>query len=121
MTEHITSHSDNKSNKHAKRLAVALKNDLLLPDLPKIKAVGQGKWAEKILDLAFEHGIFVREDAELAEILSVLEEDNDIPAEAILAVAEILSYVYAYRNEPQPTIDNPFQAPQEEPKEEKDD
>ena len=36
----------------------------------------------------------VREDADLAEILSVLEVDSIIPVEVLATVAEILAYVY---------------------------
>jgi flagellar biosynthesis protein len=36
----------------------------------------------------------VRQDADLAELLAVLELDQEIPVEAFTAVAEILSYVY---------------------------
>ena len=50
--------------------------------------------AEQILELAFAHDIKVREDAELVEILSLLDVDSPIPLEAFAAVAEILSYVY---------------------------
>ena len=36
----------------------------------------------------------VREDADLAEILSVLEIDSVIPVEVLATVAEILAFVY---------------------------
>lgn len=57
-------------------------------------AAGREKLAEQILELAFKHGIKVREDASLAEILARIEIDSPIPSEAFLAIAEILSYVY---------------------------
>lgn len=62
--------------------------------LPSIYASGKGYWAEQIIQLAFAHGIKVREDADLAQILSVLDVDSPIPPEAFAAVAEILAYVY---------------------------
>jgi len=62
---------------------------------PTVVASGRGWVAEKILEIAFEHGIKVREDADLAEILAAVDLDNDIPVEAFVAVAEILRYVYA--------------------------
>jgi flagellar biosynthesis protein len=61
---------------------------------PRITAVGRGEFAEKLLELAFKHGVKVREDAELAEILSAFEVDSLVPTEALEAVAEILSYLY---------------------------
>jgi flagellar biosynthesis protein len=61
---------------------------------PEIAAAGRGYLAEKILELAFENGIRVREDSDLAEMLAALEIDSPIPPEAFMAVAEILHYVY---------------------------
>lgn len=61
---------------------------------PKVTASGKGFIAEQILAIAFERGIKVREDAELVEILSLIEVDSPIPLEAFAAVAEILAYVY---------------------------
>ena len=50
--------------------------------------------AEQILQVAFDRGIKVREDADLAEMLSAIDIDSEIPVEAFAAVAEILTYVY---------------------------
>ncbi|MFA5040538.1 MAG: EscU/YscU/HrcU family type III secretion system export apparatus switch protein [Bdellovibrionales bacterium] len=81
-------------------VAVAIKGSIgelqeAPPDsLPKVIASGYGKLAEQILDLAFEKGIKVREDADLAELLATLDLDTPIPCEAIVAVAEILAKVY---------------------------
>jgi flagellar biosynthesis protein len=61
---------------------------------PRVAASGKGAVAEQILQIAFERGIPVREDADLAEILSTLEVDSVIPVDALAAVAEILSYLY---------------------------
>lgn len=63
-------------------------------DLPKITASAHGKLAEELLQLAFDKGIKVREDADLATLLSTVELDDDIPSEAIVAVAEVLLHVY---------------------------
>jgi flagellar biosynthesis protein len=62
--------------------------------LPKIVASGHGAIAEDIIKLAFEHGIKVREDADLAEILTALDLGDTIPLEALHAVSEVLSRVY---------------------------
>lgn len=61
---------------------------------PRVVASGRGAVAEQILNLAFAHGVRVREDADLAAILAGVEVDCEIPLEALAAVAEILSYVY---------------------------
>lgn len=75
-------------------VAVALDYEFGGRSLPRIVASGKGSIAERIVELAFANGIKVRQDADLAEILSAIELDCEIPPEAIIAVAEILSYVY---------------------------
>lgn len=62
--------------------------------LPKITAAGYGKLAEEIVAIAFANGVKVREDADLARMLAAVEVDSAIPTEALVAVAEILAYVY---------------------------
>ena len=61
---------------------------------PRVTASGSGLVAEQILQIAFDRGIKVRQDAELVDILSLVEVDSPIPLEAFAAVAEILAYVY---------------------------
>ncbi len=74
---------------------MAIKGEESNPDsLPKIIASGRGKLAEQILELALAKGVKVREDADLAELLVKLDLETPIPAEAIVAVAEILAKVY---------------------------
>jgi flagellar biosynthesis protein len=63
---------------------------------PRVAASGRGEVAEQIIALAFAKGIPVREDADLAEILSKVDVDSEIPIDALAAVAEILSYLYRY-------------------------
>lgn len=76
-------------------VAVAIQGNEGNPDsLPKIIASGRGKLAEQILAIAFSKGLKVREDADLAELLTKLDLDTPIPSEAIVAVAEILARVY---------------------------
>ena len=60
-----------------------------------VVATGRGEFAEIILDIAFRNGVKVRRDADLAEILATMDLDSEIPVEAIIAVAEILRYIYA--------------------------
>ena len=61
---------------------------------PRVIAKGHGKLAEQILAIAFDRGVKVRTDADLAEILAAVEVDSEVPLAALAAVAEILSYVY---------------------------
>jgi flagellar biosynthesis protein len=55
--------------------------------------------AERILELAREHGVPVREDADLVELLAACEVGDQIPVEVWSAVAELLAWVYALRGE----------------------
>ncbi|MEZ5831435.1 MAG: EscU/YscU/HrcU family type III secretion system export apparatus switch protein [Dongiaceae bacterium] len=64
------------------------------PKSPRVVATGRGAVAEQILAIAFEKGVPVREDSDLAQILAAVELDAEIPIDALAAVAEILSYVY---------------------------
>jgi flagellar biosynthesis protein len=64
------------------------------PNAPRVVATGRGAVAEQILAIAFERGVPVREDSDLAQILAAVELDAEIPIDALAAVAEILSYVY---------------------------
>lgn len=79
-------------------IAVALdakgRDGLARPNTPRVVATGRGPVAEQILAIAFEKGVPVREDSDLAQILAAVELDAEIPIDALAAVAEILSYVY---------------------------
>lgn len=88
--------SDAKNGpKTANRVAVALRHDMVdLDSVPTVVASGRGHVAEKIIALALENGIKVREDPDLVELLAVLDVGAEIPVEAFAAVAEILAYVY---------------------------
>ena len=74
--------------------AVALRYDPNREEAPRIVAGGEGFIAEQIVRIALDHGIAVRKDADLVEILAKLDIDALIPLEAFAAVAEILSYIY---------------------------
>jgi flagellar biosynthesis protein len=95
----------NLKEKSARQTAVALKDRTAEKKVPLVLAAGRGNIAEQILQLAFEAGINVREDAALAEMLAAIEVDSPIPSEAFAAVAEILSYIYRANGQP-----NPFDA-----------
>jgi len=85
--------------------AVALKDRSAEGLVPQVTAAGRGAVAQKILEIAFQNGVKVREDANLAELLAKFELDSPIPTEALMAVGEILAYVYQANGEP-----NPFDA-----------
>lgn len=75
-------------------VAVALSHDPDQDGRPVVVASGRGAVAEQIVALAFAHGVRVRTDADLVEVLAAVEVDSVIPLEAFVAVAEILAYVY---------------------------
>ena len=76
------------------RKAVALKYNPAEHAAPVVAAKGQGHIAERILELAREHGVPVQEDASLVEVLSRLDIDQEIPPELYALVAEVLSFIY---------------------------
>jgi flagellar biosynthetic protein FlhB len=76
-------------------LAVALKYDPSEMNAPSVLAKGQRLIAEKIKQIAREHGIPVIEDKPLARAIFKMCEVGDlIPAKLYRAVAEILAHIY---------------------------
>ncbi len=61
---------------------------------PKVVAKGSGWIAEKILEVAKENGIPLKEDRQLVEVLSAIDLNREIPPELYKAVAEILAFIY---------------------------
>jgi flagellar biosynthesis protein len=61
---------------------------------PTLVAKGRGLVADKIVALAKEHGIPIREDRNMVEILSTLSLYEEIPPDLYKAVAEILAFIY---------------------------
>jgi flagellar biosynthesis protein len=84
-----------EKTKQPKQKAVALGYDIKEDQAPKVLAKGEGEIALQIIKIAKEHGVTIREDANLVEILSALELDEFIPLEAYATVAEILRYIYS--------------------------
>ncbi len=77
-----------------RKRAVALRYDAQRDAAPRIAAKGSGLLAERILELAREHGVHIHEDPDLVTILSKLDIDTAIPEDLYKAVAEILAFVY---------------------------
>ncbi|CCK81718.1 EscU/YscU/HrcU family type III secretion system export apparatus switch protein [Desulfobacula toluolica] len=82
-------------DKNYPKKAIALKYDRATNSAPKVTAKGKGKVAQKIIDLARQHDIPVKDDPDLIEVLSSLEIDEEIPSEIYVAVAELLAFVYS--------------------------
>ena len=94
-------------------VAVALQYEPEKDNAPRVIAGGRGSIAEQILQIAFAQGLKVREDPDLAELLTAIDIDSEIPVEAFAAVAEILIYVYRANGNPFP-FDN-LSAPAQDP------
>jgi flagellar biosynthesis protein len=62
---------------------------------PKVVATGQGLIADRIVAVAREAGIAIREDAALVEALAGLDLGREIPEDLYAAVAEALAWAYA--------------------------
>ena len=73
-------------------VAIALRYDG--QGAPRIAAKGRGHVADRILGLADEHKIPLREDAELAALLSQVPLGEEIPEALYLAVAEVIAFAY---------------------------
>ena len=84
-------------DRHKKKntIAAAIEYDDRRDAAPKVIAKGRGSIAEKIIKLAVEHNIPIREDPALVQILSRLDIDEQIPPEIYKAIAEILAFVYS--------------------------
>lgn len=84
------------SSKH--KQAVALRYEPKQDRAPRIAGKGRGHLAEKILELARQHNIPIREDKNLLQILSRLDLHQEVPPEVYKAVAEILAFIYRLSN-----------------------
>jgi flagellar biosynthetic protein FlhB len=78
-------------------LAVALRYTRDEMSAPKVIAKGAGFIAERIKEVAREHGIPLVEDKPLARALSKLKVGSFIPEELYRAVARILAYIYTLK------------------------
>ncbi len=76
-----------------KKIASALKYDILNDEAPILVAKGEGYVAEKIIEIAKEHDTVVYKDELLAKQLSVLETGTYIPEDLYAVVAEVLLFI----------------------------
>jgi flagellar biosynthetic protein FlhB len=84
--------------------AIALRYDPVAAPAPVVLAMGERKVAERIKQIAREHGVPMIENRPLARaLLATARVGTTIPAELYAAVAEVLAFVYrqrALRGEP---------------------
>ena len=81
--------------KDRQKKAVALKYQQKLDHAPKVVAKGMGKTAERIIEIAREHNIYIQDDPDLIEVLSQLDLNEEIPPDLYVVVAELLAFVYS--------------------------
>jgi flagellar biosynthesis protein len=81
------------------RSAVALRWSAGQPGAPRVTAKGCGEVADAILAAARAHGVPVREDKDLVELLAACDLLDEIPSELYAAVARILAYLHALNGE----------------------
>ena len=77
-----------------RKKAVALRYDQSSDSAPKIVAKGEEHVATKIIKLARESGVPIKEDKDLVEMLSQIELNAEIPPKLFKAVAEIFIWLY---------------------------
>jgi flagellar biosynthesis protein len=77
-----------------RRKAVAIRYTAEEDSAPRVIAKGQGRLAERIVEIARAEGIHIQEDPDLVALLAKLDLNSPIPEELYRAVAEILAFVY---------------------------
>jgi len=82
--------SDHETHDNSK--AVALEYDG--KNAPRVTATGSGATAQRIIDIAREHGVPLREDPDLLTLLSKLELGDDIPRALYVTVAHVIAWAY---------------------------
>ena len=75
-----------------KRIAVALEYDG--ETAPKVTAKGMDDVADKIIDIATEHGIPLQKDDGLVDVLSQMNLGDEIPENLYRAIAEVIAFAY---------------------------
>jgi flagellar biosynthetic protein FlhB len=76
-------------------LAIAIKYDAESMRAPTVVAKGRGLLAQKIREIAIQHGVPIVEKKPLAQALyKTVEVGQEVPEQFYKAIAEILAYVY---------------------------
>ena len=86
-----------RKNKNLKS-AVALKYHTETDAAPKVTAKGEGLIAERIIALAKENQVPIKEDPDLVQILSQVDINKEVPPSVYKVVAELLAFVYKLNN-----------------------
>lgn len=79
--------------------AVAIGYNRKVDRAPRVLAKGRGELADRIVEVARAHGIPLREDPTLVNLLAQLEVEQEIPPVLYEAVAEVLAFIYRLRGQ----------------------
>lgn len=93
-----------KKNRKLKS-AVALKYQKDKDPAPKVTAKGEGLVAERIIELARENQVPIKEDPDLVQILSQVDLNKEVPPSVYKVVAELLAFVYKLNRQYSPVPD----------------
>lgn len=74
--------------------AVSLRYDTERDNAPVVTAKGKGLMAERIIELAHQHNIPIKEDPDLVQVLAQVDLHQEIPPRIYQVVAELLAFVY---------------------------
>ena len=83
-----------KDTNLSRKSVVSLKYKKGYDSAPKITAKGKGWVAEKIIKMAHENNIPIREDRDLLNLLSEIDVGQEVPESLYKVVAELLAWVY---------------------------
>ena len=83
-----------KNKNYQTKSAVSLQYQSEVNAAPKITAKGEGWVAEKIIKMAQENNIPIREDRDLFNLLSEIDIGKEVPESLYKVVAELLAWVY---------------------------
>lgn len=82
----------NNCDSHEDSKAVALEYDG--KNAPRITATGSGATAQRIIDIAREHGVPLHEDPDLLTLLAKMELGDEIPRALYVTVAHVIAWAY---------------------------
>jgi flagellar biosynthesis protein len=85
--------TETEKDQKRQKVAVALQYELGTDAAPRVTAKGKGDVAERIVETAESAGVHVEHNEPLAQSLSQLELDQQIPKELYKAVAEVIGFV----------------------------
>ncbi|VAW72025.1 Flagellar biosynthesis protein FlhB [hydrothermal vent metagenome] len=92
MNSNKDNNKNNDNNNHTKPIAIALQYDG--KNAPRVTATGSDTVAIMIQHLAQLHDIPCQFEPVLAELLSSIDEGEEIPEDLYRAVAEVIAFAY---------------------------